>query len=80
MLWQQDKLVFVGSLYSNEATNLSTYFEESRLFFYDRSLYINPLIGAPYYPESAADYRNQLIFNNFPRLVPGTWKQQKISG
>ncbi len=72
---QKDSLTFYGTLYSREAPNFSEYFRVRRSYFFDESLEKNPLVGAPYYPKTAGDYKNQTIFNNYASLVPGTWKQ-----
>ncbi|PKL77693.1 MAG: hypothetical protein CVV27_04810 [Candidatus Melainabacteria bacterium HGW-Melainabacteria-1] len=71
----RDFLRIFGTVYSRESPDFSSYFRIRREYFYDRSLQKNPLIGAPYYPESAGDYRNQTIFSDFPKLVQGSWIQ-----
>lgn len=67
-----DTLNFHGTIYSRETPNFSEYFRVRREYFFDKSLEKNPLIGAPYYPAVAGDYRNQTIFSEFPKLVQGT--------
>ncbi len=71
----KDKLTFYGTIYSRESVNFSEYFKIKREYYFDRSLQKNPLVGAPYYPKTPGDYKNQTVFNNFPSLVPGTWVQ-----
>lgn len=71
----KDSLTFRGTVYSRKPVNFSEYFKIKREYFFDRSLQKNPLVGAPYYPKAAGDYRNQTVYNNFPSLVPGTWVQ-----
>lgn len=71
----KDKLTFHGTIYSRESVNFSEYFRIKREYYFDRSLQQNPLVGAPYYPKTDGDYKNQTVFNNFPSLVPGTWVQ-----
>lgn len=71
----KDSLSFRGTVYSRYSPNFSEYFKVKREYFFDRSLQKNPLVGAPYYPKTAGDYKNQTVFNNFPSLVPGTWVQ-----
>lgn len=70
-----DRLEVFGTIYSRETPNFSEYFRVRREYFFDRSLQKNPLVGAPYYPQTAGDYRNQAIFSVFPTLVQGTWTQ-----
>jgi type II secretory pathway pseudopilin PulG len=71
---ERDHLQFFGSLYSQSLPTFGDYFRRYRLNHYDKSLFVNPLIGAPYYPKVDGDYRNQSIFNNFPKLVNGSWQ------
>jgi hypothetical protein len=71
----RDTLTFYGTIYSRYPFNFSEYFKIKREYFFDRSLQKNPLVGAPYYPQTAGDYKNQTVYNNFPSLVPGTWVQ-----
>ena len=71
----KDSLTFRGTVYSRNPVNFSEYFKIKREYFFDRSLQKNPLVGAPYYPQTPGDYKNQTVFNNFPSLVPGTWVQ-----
>lgn len=71
----KDSLTFYGTVYSRKPVNFSEYFKIKREYYFDRSLQKNPLVGAPYYPQTAGDYKNQTVFNNFPSLVPGTWTQ-----
>lgn len=70
-----DSLRIVGTVYSHAQPNFSEYFRVRREYYFDRSLQKNPLIGAPYYPSTPGDYRNQAIFSVFPSLVQGTWVQ-----
>lgn len=69
-----DKLQFFGTIYSFEKPAFTSYFRFFRNYFYDRSLYVNPLIGAPAYPKTAGDYQSQNVFNDYPQLVQGSWK------
>lgn len=71
----KDSLTFRGTVYSRKPVNFSEYFKIKREYYFDRSLQKNPLVGAPYYPKTPGDYKNQTVFNNFPSLVPGTWVQ-----
>lgn len=70
-----DMLNIYGTIYSRETPNFSEYFRVRREYFFDKSLEKNPLIGAPYYPATAGDYRTQTIFSQFPKLVQSTWMQ-----
>lgn len=69
-----DTLRFFGTIYSFEKPAFTSYFRFFRNYFYDRSLYVNPLIGAPAYPKTAGDYQDQSVFNDYPQLVQGSWK------
>jgi hypothetical protein len=69
-----DLFKFYGTIYSFEVPSFTLYFKQKRNYFYDRSLFINPLMGAPFYPSTAGDYRNQAVYNNYPQLVQGSWK------
>lgn len=70
-----DRLEIWGTVYSQASPNFSEYFRIRREYFFDRSLQKNPLIGAPYYPQTAGDYRNQAVYSVFPRLIQGSWSQ-----
>jgi hypothetical protein len=69
-----DLFKFYGTIYSFEVPSFTLYFKQKRNYYYDRSLYMNPLMGAPAYPTTAGDYRNQAVYNNYPQLVQGSWK------
>lgn len=71
----KDKLNIYGTVYSRESPDFASYFRVEREYFFDRSLEKNPLTGAPYYPKTAGDYRNQTLYSEFPKLVQGTWAQ-----
>lgn len=71
---ERDVLEVFGTLYSRDIPIFGDYFRRYRYNHYDKSLFVNPLIGAPYYPKVDGDYRNQSIFNNFPKLVNGSWR------
>ncbi|MBF2052410.1 MAG: hypothetical protein IGS03_02970 [Candidatus Sericytochromatia bacterium] len=70
-----DKLEIFGTVYSYRSPDFSSYFKVRREYYFDRSLKMNPLVGAPYYPESEYAYRDQTVYSQFPRLVQGTWTQ-----
>ncbi len=72
---RKDKLNIYGTVYSRKSPDFSSYFKIRREYFFDRSLEKNPLVGAPYYPSTAGDYRNQTMYSQFPELVQGSWVQ-----
>lgn len=72
---RKDKLNIYGTVYSRFSPDFSSYFKIKREYFFDRSLEKNPLVGAPYYPGTAGDYRNQTLYSQFPSLVQGSWIQ-----
>ena len=69
-----DKLQFYGTIYSYEKPAFTSYFRFFRNYFYDRSLYLNPLVGAPSYPKTVDDYKGQNVFTSYPQVVQGSWK------
>lgn len=70
-----DEFHFYGTVYSLTVPSFANYFNKYRTYLYDKALFVNPLMGAPYFPKAQGDYKNQTVFNNFPKLVPGTWQQ-----
>lgn len=69
----RDKFYFYGSIYSYLAPQFD-YFQINRYYFLDKSLFIVPLLGEPFFPKDDTYKSQHIAGTTITEILPGTWK------
>ena len=70
----QDLFIFYGSMYSYE-TPLFDYFNTARYYFLDRSLFMIPPLGEPFFPQDSTYKSQHIAGTSLIDILPGTWRE-----